>query len=187
MKAIVVGLVTALLAAQVTLAADTAASTDTRASEASVRELFRTMNTRGIIDSARAQTESSSGAMLGAALTGRQLNEQQRQILRDGQQQIMALVSEQLDWNTLEPLMVEVYRDHFTQQEIDQMLKFYRSPAGQMVIAKLPAATQDMMQKIQGRIQALGPRIAELRKETAAKVKSAADEPAAAQQPVSPR
>jgi hypothetical protein len=176
----------ALCATPAAFAADTAAATDTRPSEASVRELFRTMNTRSIIDTAHAQMNSSSNATLNQALASRPLNEQQRQILRDEHEQIMILVGGALDWNTLEPEMVDVYRNHFTQQEIDQLLQFYRSPTGQIVVAKLPGATQEMMQKMQARVQALAPRIAELQQETAAKVKAAADAPAGEQQPAPP-
>ena len=130
-----------------------------------MRELFRTMNTRSIIDTVRGQMDSTSSATLDQALAGRSLNDRQRQILRDGHEQVMVLISQTLDWNAVEPVMVEVYRDHFTQQEIDQMLQFYRSPTGQMVIAKLPATTQEMMQKMQARMQSLAPRTVELRKE----------------------
>ena len=183
MKAMLLTGLLALCAGEATLAADTPPASDSRPSEASVRELFRTMNTRSIIDTARAQMNSSSNATLGQALANRPLNEQQRQILRDEHEQIMALLGGALDWNTLEPEMIDVYRNHFTQQEIDQLLQFYRSPTGQMVVAKLPGATQEMMQKMQARVQALAPRIAELQRETAAKVKSAADQPAAAPEP----
>ncbi|MBV8405089.1 MAG: DUF2059 domain-containing protein, partial [Gammaproteobacteria bacterium] len=187
MKAIFPGLgLLVLCAVQATPAADTPAAADSRPTEASVRELFRTMNTRSVIDAARAQIDSSSNATLGQALPGQQLNERQRQIVREGHQQIVALLGETLDWNTLEPGMVEVYRDHFTQHEIDQMLQFYRSPTGQMVIAKLPATTQDMMQRMQARMRSLAPRIAELQKDIAAKVRSAADEPTAPEQPAIP-
>ncbi|HKD54714.1 MAG TPA: DUF2059 domain-containing protein [Steroidobacteraceae bacterium] len=176
----------ALCASQATLAADTPAANDSRPTEASVHELFRTMNTRTIIDTARGQMNSSSSATLDHTLAGRPLNDQQRQILRDEHAQVMALIGEALDWNTLEPDMVEVYRNHFTQQEIDQMLQFYRSPTGQMVVAKLPGATQEMMQKMQARVQALAPRIVELQRETAAKVRSAADKPPGAQDQAPP-
>ena len=186
MRAMLLAVVLALCAAQATLAADTPAADDSRPSEASVRELFRTMNTRSIIDTVRGQIDSTSSATLDQALAGRSLNDRQRQILRDGHEQVMVLISQTLDWNAVEPVMVEVYRDHFTQHEIDQMLQFYRSPTGQMVTAKLPATTKEMMQKMQGRMQSLAPRIAELQKETAAKVKAAADEPAAEKQPAVP-
>jgi len=48
------------------------------------------------------------------------------------------LVKEELNWATFEPMMVEVYRNTFSQHEVDGMLTFYRSEAGQAVIAKLP-------------------------------------------------
>ena len=103
--------------------------------------------------------------------------------MEDLQARIMALVKEQLNWTDLEPIMIEVYRDTFTQHEIDGMLRFYRSEAGQAVINKLPTATQESMARIQGRVNALTPKIMELEKETSAQIKAAGDAPPGAPQP----
>ena len=116
MRAMLLAVLLALCAAQATLAADTPAAADGRPSEASVRELFRTMNTRSIIDTVRGQMDSTSSATLDQALAGRALNDRQRQILRDGHEQVMVLISQSLDWNAVVSVMVEVYRAHFTQQ-----------------------------------------------------------------------
>ncbi|TLY66677.1 MAG: DUF2059 domain-containing protein [Gammaproteobacteria bacterium] len=82
--------------------------------------------------------------------------------------------------------MIEVYRDTFTQHEIDGMLKFYRSEAGQAAINKLPTVTQESMARIQGRVNALTPKIMELEKATAAQIKAAGDAPPGAPQPAPP-
>ena len=41
---------------------------------------------------------------------------------------------------------MEAYRNTFTQEEVGAMLKFYTSPVGQSVGAKLPTASQQTMQ-----------------------------------------
>lgn len=40
-------------------------------------------------------------------------------------------------------LVVPIYMEHFTDEEIDAMLVFYKSEAGQSVIRKLPIVTQE--------------------------------------------
>jgi hypothetical protein len=51
-------------------------------------------------------------------------------------------------------MYVRVYQKTFTQQEIDGMLAFYKTPAGQAVISKMPAAMQNTMNEMQ---QLMGP------------------------------
>jgi hypothetical protein len=42
--------------------------------------------------------------------------------------------------------MIPVYQKHFTASEVDGLLKFYRSPLGQKVIAEMPATMAEGMQ-----------------------------------------
>jgi uncharacterized protein len=142
---------------------------------ASVRQLFDAMHSSGMVESYLKQVETTMRTALQQATAGQTPNARQKKIVEDLQTRIMALVKEQLNWTDLEPIMIEVYRDTFTQHEIDGMLKFYRSEAGQAVINKLPTATQESMARIQGRVTALTPKLMELEKETAAQIKAAGD------------
>jgi uncharacterized protein len=142
---------------------------------ASVRQLFEAMHSSSLIDSYMKQVETTMRTALQQATAGQTANPRQKKIMEDLQTRIMALVKEQLNWTDLEPIMIEVYRDTFTPHEIDGMLRFYRSEAGQAVIKKLPTVTQESMARIQGRVNALTPRIMELEKEAVAQVKAAGD------------
>ena len=145
----------------------------------SVKQLFQVMHTSSIVDTLTTQTESTVRASMQQAVTGQQLNAAQQQIIDDLQHKMFALVKEQLNWADLEPMMVDVYRSTFTQHEIDGMLKFYRSSVGQAVVAKIPAATQESMARIQNRLQSLTPRIMQLEQDASAQLKAAATPPAA--------
>lgn len=150
---------------------------DAKPSEESVRHLFEVMHTSQIIDTVMSQTDANLRVALERATGGRSLTTQQQQ-LHDGMRtKIQGMVKDELAWPRLEPQMVEVYRSTFTPGEIDAMLKFYSSAAGQAVVAKLPQATQQMMQLTQERLRALMPRIVELQKETAQQIKDAAGPP----------
>jgi hypothetical protein len=96
------------------------------------------------------------------------------------------MLKDELAWSRLEPQMVEVYRNTFTPDEIDGMFKFYDSPSGKAVVAKLPQATQRMMQLTQERVRALVPRIVELQRQAAQQIKDAASPPPAAPAPGAP-
>ena len=65
-----------------------------------------------------------------------------------------------------------IYRNTFSQAEVDGMLGFYRSPAGQAVIAKMPLVMQNTMQSMQGRMAVMMPRIQELQRDTVARLRA---------------
>jgi hypothetical protein len=48
--------------------------------------------------------------------------------------------------NQLIGRMVPVYQKHFTAEDLDGLLKFYRSPLGQKVITQMPATMAEGMQ-----------------------------------------
>lgn len=150
---------------------------------ASVKQLFEAMHSSSMVDSYMKQVETTMHTAVQQASAGKTPDARQKKIMEDLQTRIMALVKEQLNWTDLEPIMIEVYRDTFTQHEIDGMLKFYRSEAGQAAINKLPTVTQESMARIQGRVNALTPKIMELEKETATQIKAAGDAPPGAPQP----
>ena len=174
---LVVTLVFAVFAAQAALAQDA------KPSEASVRQLFEVMHSSKLLEAYMTQIDSTVRASMQQALAGQQLNPKQKKILDDMGRQIDSLVKAELNWPAIEPLMIDVYRNTFSQHEVDGMLAFYRSEAGQAVIAKLPTATQQSMTGIQGHAQALTPKIVQLEKDTAARLKAAADRPQGAQPP----
>jgi hypothetical protein len=55
---------------------------------------------------------------------------------------LYALVATKYDWNKLEPAYEQIYVDLYTEQELDGILAFYKSPIGQALLSKrlrLPA------------------------------------------------
>jgi len=161
-------------------AAQAALAQDAKPSEESIRQLFEVMHSSKLLDAYMTQIDTTVRASMQQALAGQQLNPKQQKILDDMGRQIGSLVKAELNWPAIEPLMIDVYRNTFSQHEVDGMLAFYRSEAGQAVIAKLPTAMQLSMTGIQSHAQALTPKIVQLEKDTAAQLKAAADSQPAA-------
>jgi len=61
-----------------------------------------------------------------------------------------------IDWNKM---FAEVYASVFTAQEIDGLIKFYKSPLGQKLLAKEPQLTKATMQKMQAEMAKIMPKI----------------------------
>jgi len=173
-------------------ASQTALAQNAKPSEASIRQLFEVMHSSKLLDAYVTQIDGTVRASMQQAFAGQQPTPKQQQIMETLGHNIASLVKEELNWASFEPMMIEVYRNTFSQHEVDGMLKFYRSEAGQAVIAKLPTAMQQTMASMQSHVKTLTPKIVQLEKDSAAQLKAAEESqpvppsPPGAQPPPSP-
>jgi hypothetical protein len=87
-------------------------------------------------------------------------------------QRIVALMTDEMSWARYEPLLFNVYRQSFTQSEVDGMLTFYRSDAGRAVIAKMPTVMQNTMQLVQQQMAQVMPKLQQIQQEAVAKLEA---------------
>ena len=145
---------------------------DQKPSEESVRQIFEITHASNLIDSMAKQVEASTRKAIDEALAGRQLTDDQRQMIEDLRARQRAAVHDFLKWENLEPAIVSAYRDNFTQQEVDGLLDFYRSDIGKALIAKMPAVTHSMLEGLQPQMQSLMRRVLQMQDETVARIKA---------------
>ncbi len=149
-----------------------------RPTEASVRAVLAAARRDTILDSYGTQIEASLRSGMQRELAGQTLNPEQRAIMNQMQDKMVALMRGELDWKRMEPKIIELYRNTFTQGEINGMLKWYTSPTGKAVVAKEPLVTQQMADYAQERVQDVVPKLMQLQKDTIAQLKAAASPPA---------
>ena len=87
------------------------------------------------------------------------------------EEKISPILAQQLNWETLKPQYVKVYAGTYTEEELDAILAFYKSPAGQAWFAKSPAVGEKARQITQKAIQ-----------DAQSQVRKVADQAAAPQQ-----
>jgi hypothetical protein len=63
-----------------------------------------------------------------------------------------AMLREEMTWDKLRPLYVQIYQESFTQEEIDRPIAFYESPAGVAFVEKMPFVMQKSMSIMQSRM-----------------------------------
>jgi hypothetical protein len=110
-----------------------------------------------ILDSMMKQTKTMTQQMVGGTVTP-----EQQAKLDDFQKKIYALVASQLSYASLEPDYIKLYASNFTDEDLDGMLAFYKSPAGQSMIEKMPALTAQSFQLAQSRMIILIPQIKQI-------------------------
>ena len=86
--------------------------------------------------------------------------------------EVVALLKDLLEWGKLEPMYIRIYQKSFSQAEVDGMIAFYKTPAGQAVIGKMPAVMQNTMEEMQQMMTPVMQKMQRLQQEVGAELKS---------------
>jgi hypothetical protein len=76
------------------------------------------------------------------------------------------IVAEELSWTRMKAFSLQIYRESFTQKEVEDLIAFYESPTGQAFVAKMPVVTQKSIALMQQRMVPMMDRIQTAAKET---------------------
>ena len=88
-------------------------------------------------------------------------------------QEMTLVMREEMSWSTMQPLVLDIYDRNFTEQEIDDMLAFYRTPTGQSLLKKMPNIMQESMVMSQQLMKGTLPKIQALSMQLAEELKDA--------------
>ena len=119
------------------------------ASEASIRQLLEVTQARKLVDSLMSQMDLLMQQAVAQAVHGQTIPPTVQKQIDQERTEMIAMMRDLLDWQKLEPMYVRIYQKTFSQQELDGMLAFYKTPAGAAVINKMPAIMQNTMDEMQ--------------------------------------
>ncbi|MFT3669484.1 MAG: DUF2059 domain-containing protein [Pseudoxanthomonas sp.] len=131
------------------------------ASEASVRELLEVTKTRQMLDQVYARVDTMYANSMRQAFGGTLTADQQARVDRLSTR-MMALMKKELSWEVLAPMYMDIYQKSFSEEELQDMLAFYRTPGGQAVVDKMPVVMQHTMQALQTRMSTMMPAMQQL-------------------------
>jgi hypothetical protein len=163
------GVVVFLLLAGSVLAADSTPS------EKSIDELLEVMNAHQLIDSVKGQMGAMLETAMREASRGKTMTPERQAIIDRMQTRVAAVINDALEWQTLRPVYVRAYSASFSQTEVDGMLKFYKSPAGQAVVKKLPLVLQNVMQDVQAITKPMRQKLQQIQQEAVQELKALPD------------
>ncbi|MEK8051630.1 DUF2059 domain-containing protein [Ideonella sp. DXS22W] len=152
------------------LAATLATAQAAPPSEASIEALLTVTKAERLLDGMYANIEQMMRQSMQAAVQGQTLSDEQRRVLDAAPARLAKVMREELSYASLKPLYVGIYRESFTQDEVDGLLTFYRSPAGVAMIEKMPLVMQKSLVGVQ---QRMGPIMDKLRQAMEAAVADA--------------
>jgi hypothetical protein len=161
------------MAAAVVLAAGaTATAGDSKPSDESLRRLLAATEAHKLLDAVTAQMEGTMKGFMRQAFEGKDLSPEQQRSVDGIQTKMGAAVREQMTWEALEPMYLRIYRDSFTQEEVDGMIAFYESPAGRAVVRKLPLVMQNTMAEMQKLMRPVMEKLMKAAEDETARVRS---------------
>ena len=148
-----------------------AVAAELMATEESVRQLMQVTESKKLLDGMMGQIDSLMQSSMKQALGGISPSAEQQAAMDEMRQKIVAVLHEELKWETLEPKFIDLYRQSFTEHEVMGMIKFYKTPAGQAVITKMPMVMQRSMAMMQELMISIMPKLQQIEADATAKVR----------------
>ncbi len=118
----------------------------------SIERLFQLAEIDRMMDMMAAQSDQMMRAGMDEALRRNDATPEMRQKAEATRARMSAVMREELSMAKLKPLIVQVYVETFTQEEVDGLIAFYESPAGRAMISKMPIVMNRTMGLLQQRM-----------------------------------
>ncbi|WP_226467539.1 DUF2059 domain-containing protein [Luteimonas panaciterrae] len=137
-------------------------------SDAKLDELLEASRARQTLETLLPQIENSQKQMVNQMLEGQQVSEEQRKSFDRILGKSFDRMKQVMTWDKLAPLYRDAYRQSFEAEDVDAIIAFYRTPAGQKMLEKLPQLMQNTMAGVQ---KLLMPAMQELQRDLAEEAK----------------
>ena len=115
----------------------------------SIKEVFALTNSRAMLINVQSQMDGMMKNIMQQSMKDQTLSAAQQKALDKFQAKVVAIQKEELNWEKMEPMFLEIYSNSLTQEDVDGMITFYKSPAGQSFINKMPVIMQQTMISMQ--------------------------------------
>jgi hypothetical protein len=127
---------------------------DTSPSDASIKELLEVAQARKLVDTLMSQMDTIMKNAMQTATQRQPVPPDVEKIFDRCRADVGSTIQEQFTWDKLEPMYIRIYKKSLSQQEVDGMIAFYRTPTGQAMINKMPVILQNSMNEVN---QMMGP------------------------------
>lgn len=133
------------------------------ASDTSIKQLLAVSQAKEFSDDLKNQIDSIMNNVVNEALNGKKPTPKQQKAIHNMMAKTSDLFKKEMAWDKLEPMYIRLYRETFTEEEVNGMLAFYKTPAGKAVIEKMPALMQKSAVESQKIISSSMPKMKKIR------------------------
>lgn len=139
----------------------------------SIETLLELTHSEKMLDSIQSAMDQMMRKGMADATKGQTLTPAQQRVLEVLPGKAAQMMREEMNWSQLRPLYVQIYQESFTQEEVDGLVAFYKSPAGVALVNKMPVVVHKSMSVMQGRMGAMMQKMEKLRQEILDEAKAA--------------
>jgi hypothetical protein len=118
-------------------------------SDADIERLLKAIRAESTLAAIQPQIETVQRQQFEQITAGKELSEAQQAEVADIQSRTSDIMRKALTWEEMKPLYFDVYRHNFSQEDVRAIAAFYESDAGQHMLDKNPALSQELMTAIQ--------------------------------------
>jgi hypothetical protein len=138
------------------------AHADEASKRVKIEEMFTVLKMDSMMKQMMNQGLAQGKEVAKSMMGGAPMTAADQKIMDDYMAKVFAVVSDRLSWEKLEPAYIDLYASAYTEEEVDGILAFYKSPVGQALLAKTPELITKSGAIVNGRMQELGPRMQEV-------------------------
>jgi hypothetical protein len=142
-------------------------------SDQSIDQLLQLTKVAKLMDSVFDQMDGMIKTSLQQATKGKPLSADEQAIMDKQQAKMVSIMKEELSWDKMKDLYIQAYRETFSQEEINGLIAFYRTPVGQSFVSKQPELMKRSLTIMQQRMGPMMQRIQKMTEETALEMKKA--------------
>jgi hypothetical protein len=137
--------------------------------EAQIERMLKLANVSNMMDSVLQQMQ----AQLDRQFQPQATTDAKKAIVEKYTQEIVSTTKAALEWNKIKKPFIELYMKVYTEKELKELIKFYESPVGKKMIAKMPELMQKTMILSQQLMRPMIPKIQAIAKKMSEELQAA--------------
>jgi uncharacterized protein len=152
-------------------AAVSAVRADEASKAAKVEEFLKVSHTEQTLSQAMTMMLNQTKSGMLQKMLGVTPTPEQTKANDELQDKLAAILTKALSWEKLKPEYIKLYASAYTEEELDGIVAFYKSPAGQALVSNTPTIMAKSSEIVQQQLASAMPEIQKLLKEVAAPTK----------------
>ena len=145
---------------------------DAPPSDASLQELSTLAHRDELYRGMKPQMDAMISSSIKEASRGQTVTPERQAVLDRMRERMVAAFDESFNAEAMQMVTVRIYQATYTQDEVDGLIAFYKTPAGQALINKSPLLMQNTMDEMRTLMRPLGQRIAQIKRDGEAELKA---------------
>jgi|HubBroStandDraft_5_1064220.scaffolds.fasta_scaffold381492_1 hypothetical protein len=138
---------------------------DAPPSDASIQELSALSRSQEMFKNMKPQMDAMINSSIKEASEGHTITPERQAVLDRMRDKMVAAYGDLMNAQAMQMVMLRVYQATYTQDEVDGLIAFYKTPAGQALINKSPLMMQNMMDEMRQLMRPLTQRIMQIKNE----------------------